>query len=115
MSRIQRLLIVEDDTRLRRSLARYFEMRGLAVSQAGSIHEATQLLDELDFDAVVLDVGLPDGDGLSLLPRTQANRSVVVSATPDPVRFEDCGVRHHMPKPVDLHELMYALDTLGPA
>ena len=101
----RRILIVEDETRLRRALVRYFEHCGVEVVEAASLREARASLARERFDAVVLDVGLPDGDGLSLLPVASARRAVVVTANPDPERFADCGVLHHLPKPVDLREL----------
>ena len=109
MTRGTHLLIVEDEVVLRRCLAAYFEAQGLRVSQAGSITEAAELLDRSEFDAAVLDVGLPDGDGLSLLERTNADRSLVITANPDPSRFERCGVQHHLQKPVDLRALSDAV------
>jgi DNA-binding response OmpR family regulator len=110
-----RILIVEDEVRLRRALVTYFERCGLEVAQAGSLQEARERLDLERFDAVILDVGLPDGDGLSLLPSTDARHSVVVSAHPDPQRFADCGVVHHLPKPVDLRELRSVVEAAAAA
>jgi DNA-binding response OmpR family regulator len=111
VQRNRRLLIVEDEIRLRRSIARYFELCGLEVAEAGSVLEAHRQLDAGEFDAFVLDVGLPDGDGLSLLERTQARRSVVVTAHPDRARFETCGVVRHLAKPLDLRELRSAVEA----
>lgn len=92
-------------------MARYFEGLGLQVTEAGSLGEAHRRLDAADFDAVVLDVGLPDGDGLTLLARTNARRSVVVTANPDPDRFEGCGVIRYLAKPLDLRELRSAVEA----
>ena len=109
----RRVLIVEDEIGLRCRLARYLEGRGLAVSQAGSLAEAETLLDREEFDAVVLDVGLPDGDGLTLLTRSPAERSLVITANPDPERFERCGVVHHLAKPLDLPEFVREVRMLS--
>ena len=105
------LLIVEDEAGFRRSMASYFEGCGLRVTEAGSVGEAHRRLDAEDFDAVVLDVALPDGDGLSLLARTDARRAVVVSGNPDPIRFEVRGVILYLAKPVDLCELRSAVEV----
>ncbi len=104
MQQSRRVLIVEDEIGLRRWLASYIEGRGLAVVQVGSLAEAEVELDREAFDAVVLDVGLPDGDGLTLLSRSSAERSLVITANPDLARFERCGVVHHLAKPLDLPE-----------
>ena len=117
MDRPNRVLIVEDELLLRSSLARYFRSKGLDVSEAGTLHEARKQLAEGGFDAVLLDVGLPDGDGLSLLATAGADRSLVITANPDPARFASKGVMHHLPKPLDLPQVMTALRelTLEPA
>jgi len=96
-------------------MSRYLERCGLEVTEAGSVGEAHRHLDAGDFDAVVIDVGLPDGDGLTLLARTDAVHSVVVTANPDPVRFEGCGVVRYLAKPLDLCELRSAVEAASRA
>ena len=100
---------------LRRYLVQYLRMKGAEVAEAGSLAEATTLLDRHDFDAVVLDVGLPDGDGLELLDRSPPERALVITATPDPARFERRGVLHHLTKPLDLPEFGREVHTLAGA
>lgn len=107
-----RVLIVEDEATLRRTLAAYLAGRGIAVVEAGSLAEARDALRARVFDALVLDVGLPDGDGLDLLELAGAWRALVVSAAPDPARFERRGVRHHLPKPLDLRRVAERLDRI---
>ena len=111
----RRILIVEDEVGLRRSLARYLESRGDSVMQAGCLAEAKIYLDRHDFDVVVLDVGLPDGDGLTLLQSTGAERSLVITAIPDPDRFARSGVRRHLTKPLDLIEFACEVHRLAEA
>jgi DNA-binding response OmpR family regulator len=107
-----RVLIVEDEATLRRSLAVYLEARGLAVAQAGSLAEARAALTVRAFDALVVDVGLPDGDGLELLEAAGARRALVVSAAPDPARYARHGVLHHLAKPLDLARVAERLDRI---
>ena len=111
MQKARRILLVEDETRLRRTLARCLHRQGLEVHQAGCLADAERRLDRERFDAVVFDVGLPDGDGLALLQRTSPQRSLVISATPSPERFARSGVLHHLTKPFDLSE--FARRVLG--
>jgi DNA-binding response OmpR family regulator len=115
MSSRQRVLIVEDERTLRRALVAFLRSKEIEVSEAGSLVEARAWLARGSFDVVVLDVGLPDGDGLSLLAAVGAQRSLVMSATPDPLRFAECGVRHHLAKPVDLQQLLCAVQGLARA
>ncbi len=99
-----RVLVVEDEVALRRYLVQYLRMKGAVVAEAGSLAEADTLLDRSDFDAIVVDVGLPDGDGLELLDRSPPERALVITANPDPARFALRGVLHHLAKPLDLRE-----------
>ena len=106
------ILIVEDNESLGRSLQVFLRGRGLDVTHAGSIGDARAQLDAGRFDAVLLDVGLPDGSGLDLLSRTGTQRSVVMTANPDPDDFERCGVAHFVPKPFDLEDVFQTLTKI---
>ena len=99
----RQILIVEDEPRLRRCLASFLSRRGWNVTAAGSLAEARAELAASSFDAAVLDVGLPDGDGLDLISRTGPQRSLIVSARPDASRYAERGVVHHLEKPLDLN------------
>ncbi len=112
MSDRRRLLIVEDETTLREALAGFFAGRGMEVQSAGSVAEARERLREGSFDAFLLDVGLPDGSGLSLIGVAPPERALVITARPDPEHFERYGVQHHLAKPVDLFELAREVDDL---
>jgi predicted glycosyltransferase/ActR/RegA family two-component response regulator len=108
------LLIVEDEGVLSGCLERFFTGRGLNVAVAGSIAEARSHLSQLNFDACLLDVGLPDGDGLSLIKDMDPARAIVITANPEEQRFADLGVQHLAPKPLDLDEIGELLDRLAP-
>jgi DNA-binding NarL/FixJ family response regulator len=61
------VLVVDDDARFRGLAARLLTAENLAVvGQAGTVAEANQLMAALRPDAVLVDVGLPDGDGIAL-------------------------------------------------
>jgi DNA-binding NarL/FixJ family response regulator len=86
---MQQVLIVDDDEavrdRLQRVLARAAPQAGCAM--AGSLAQAREALAARSFDVALLDVGLPDGSGLDLLPWLQAHapqvEAVVVSSLGD--------------------------------
>ena len=61
------LLIVEDEVLLRKQLAAYLEKLGVDVTGVGTLAAARQVVAELNFDFVLLDVNLPDGQGTDLL------------------------------------------------
>jgi two-component system response regulator TctD len=67
-----RLLIVEDSVALAVELSAAFARRNMACDIAGSAGDAEQLIQTTSYAAIVLDLGLPDEDGLSLLKRLRA-------------------------------------------
>ena len=62
-----RLLLLEDDPAIARTVAYALERDGLTVTHSLLVHDARQQLQRARFDLLVLDVGLPDGSGLDLL------------------------------------------------
>lgn len=62
-----RLLLLEDDPAIARTVAYALEREGLAVTHSLLVHDAREQLARSSFDLLVLDVGLPDGSGLDLL------------------------------------------------
>lgn len=62
-----RLLLLEDDPSIARTVAYALEREGLAVTHSLLVHDAREQLARSSFDLLVLDVGLPDGSGLDLL------------------------------------------------
>jgi two-component system response regulator TctD len=67
-----RLLLIEDDPDLARELADALERRGIAVDHARDAEEGEAFLRATQHDALLLDLGLPDEDGLALLRRLRA-------------------------------------------
>lgn len=100
-----RVLVVEDEPLLRRVLAASLRSTGSQVEEAASLDDAARCLARSRFDVLVVDVGLPDGDGLSLLPRVTPERALVITANPSAARFAEAGVRHHLRKPMDLRRV----------
>ena len=63
-----RLLVVEDDVLLRSTLVRHLRARGHEIAVADSVAAGSEQLGSGQFDAVLLDVSLSDGEGMELLP-----------------------------------------------
>jgi two-component system response regulator QseB len=62
-----RLLVIEDEDRLSAILKSKLGDCGFAVDIAGSAADATAALELVNYDAAILDLGLPDGDGIAVL------------------------------------------------
>lgn len=61
-----RILLVEDDPFLRNGLTELMEQAGYAMDACASVQEATKYVENDHYDLIVLDIGLPDGDGIGL-------------------------------------------------
>lgn len=113
------LLLLEDDASIRFPIARYFRERGVAVVEAGSCAEARGAIDASPPEVAVIDLNLPDGDGLDLLSelagRDLAIATIVLTggATIDrAVRAIQQGADHFLTKPVDLPGLYQIVERL---
>jgi DNA-binding response OmpR family regulator len=62
-----RLLVVEDELKLAQVLKRRLASEGFAVDAIETATDASEAINNFSYDALVLDLGLPDGDGMSLL------------------------------------------------
>ena len=107
-----RLLIVEDEPTLGELLRRNLAARGFAVDLAQSRADAAAFLDVEDYDAVLLDRRLGDGDGLALVKQIRGKGSeagiLFLTARDEPAdRIEglDAGADDYIVKPFDMDEL----------
>jgi DNA-binding NtrC family response regulator len=107
-----RLLIVEDEDVLARNLTKAFAARGLDVQHAPTIGLAARRAADDPPDVVLLDLRLPDGSGLDLVPvLVAADPDVVVimmtayGSVADAVRAMQAGARDYVQKPLDLEEI----------
>jgi DNA-binding response OmpR family regulator len=105
--------VVEDDQRLRSLVVRTLARAGLACDEAARISEAEELLSVHDYDLLVLDRRLPDGDGLEVCRRVRRQgfgRSILVlTALDDPastVEGLSDGADDYLGKPFDLDVLV---------
>ena len=110
----RRLLVVEDERHLANGLKLNLELEGYAVDVAATAREAAQLLLQPEtFDAIVLDVQLPDINGFDLCRRLRdaGNYIPVImltarSAAEDRVAGLEAGADDYMVKPFELGELL---------
>lgn len=114
---VRQLLLVEDETMIRTTLARLMTRAGFEVQAVGTANEALQLLDRHKFVAMVTDLGLPDSAGSDLLRRVfeiEPMLAVVVyTGANDAVTASDAfaqGVAAYLVKPTPTGELIAAVD-----
>lgn len=62
-----KILLIEDNEATRFGFVRYFSKEGYAVSEAADLSKAREALDIDNFDAIILDIGLPDGNGIDFI------------------------------------------------
>lgn len=102
-----RVLLVEDDNELRVLAAEGLARRGCTVDTARSISEARDALRMAHYDAVLVDRGLPDGDGLTIPSATDAPVIFITALGTTHNRIEglNAGADDYVVKPFDLDEL----------
>lgn len=107
-----RILIIEDDPVLLDGLKAGLGLLGATVDAVNSCADGHAALGTTSFDAIVLDLMLPDGSGLDLLTkiRSMGNRTPVLLLTAldevhDRIRGLDAGADDYLGKPFDLDEL----------
>ena len=114
-----RVLLVEDNPELVSLLVKGLARAGLAADSVGTVGDAKHVLATVKYAAVVLDLGLPDQDGLTLLRdmrRSADATPVLVLTARDGVTDRVTGLREgaddYLPKPFAMEELVARLQAL---
>jgi len=106
------VLIVDDEPPIRRLLHGTLTRAGYRVAEAANGRQALEALGEAQPDVVLLDLGLPDRDGLELIPaiRKQSKAAILIvsarDATEQKVTALDLGAVDYVTKPFDTEELL---------
>ena len=124
---MNKILIIEDDPKIARALRIRFESNGYETAHASDAILGANLALELRPDLIILDIGLPGGNGLQLAkklqnqPETQFTPIIFVTASKDPnlrQRAMEMRIAGLFEKPYDPEELLaaarYALGKVGP-
>jgi two-component system, OmpR family, phosphate regulon response regulator OmpR len=116
-----RLLLIDDDARLSTMVADYLGNAGFSVTTAGSLGAGRERLAAESFDALVLDLMLPDGDGLDLCRELRANARtrhlplLMLTARGEPldrIVGLELGADDYLPKPFEPRELLARVKAL---
>lgn len=106
------VLVIEDDREIRSLMQASLSVEGFAVQTAVSLSEARAMLKHKLPDLIVLDLGLPDGDGVQLvreLRKQHATPVIVVSARhqeAQKIELLDAGADDYLTKPFSVDELL---------
>ncbi len=111
-----RILILEDEVVLAKSIQRTLEKLGHTVTVAHTLAAGEQRFVERFPELTLLDLRLPDGSGLDLLPRllaldpaAQVLIMTAYASIEDAVRAIKLGARNYLQKPVSMQELRHAV------
>ena len=114
-----RILVIEDETRIIEILQEALSRAGFAADSASRCAEAREALSLMAYDAAVLDLGLPDGDGRALLTDLQSSRNKIPvlvltarDAVEDRVSGLDAGADDYLVKPFATAEVVARLRAL---
>ncbi len=117
----RRLLLIDDDERLTAMLGDYLRRQGFAVDTVGSLAAGRERLAQDSFDALLLDLMLPDGDGLDLTrelrssARTRRMPLLMLTARGEPtdrIVGLEMGADDYLPKPFEPRELLARVKAL---
>ena len=112
------ILIIDDDKSICKTLKLHFERQGSTVITAHYAAEGMQALDSLSSAIIILDIRLPDGNGVDLLEKIRHKGdnyySIIITAYPDmesTVKAVQSGVGEYIHKPLDIHEVDTAVEN----
>jgi len=109
-----KVLIVEDEVLFARAVMRRLQKSGYECAHVENLHDARNILKQFSPDIVLLDMRLPDGNGLDLLPEFVAKNAIVIVMTAhgeisDAVNAMKQGAIDYLKKPIDLEELLLSI------
>jgi len=112
------LLVVDDDERIRDLLKKYLLKQGFLVSVARDAVHARRLLEGLEFDLLVLDVMMPETDGISLTRELRQRMTTPIllltarGETEDRIAGLEAGADDYLAKPFEPRELLLRINAI---
>lgn len=107
-----KILIVEDEKELSKSMIAYLKAESYSCELAGDVNTAMTKIESFDYDCILLDISLPDGNGLTILEALKADKKtdglIIISAKnsiDDRIAGLNLGADDYLPKPFHLSEL----------
>lgn len=107
-----KILVIEDEKALSDSIVHYMNQEGYLCESVDKFSKAQEKINLYNYDCIVVDIGLPDGNGLNIIRELKANKSVtgivIISArnsVTDKIEGLDIGADDYLTKPFHLSEL----------
>lgn len=114
-----KILVIEDETALCETIVSYLEEEGYLCEHAGCIELGSEKINLYEYDCMLVDIGLPDGSGLSLIKELKRNHPetgiIIISARnsmDDKIMGLDMGADDYLTKPFHLPELNSRIKSL---
>jgi DNA-binding response OmpR family regulator len=114
-----KILIVEDEKNLADSIAEYLQQEGYICEIASKLSKADEKINLYNYDCVIVDIGLPDGSGLSVIRSLKENKVetgiIIISARDslsDKIDGLNIGADDYLTKPFHLSELNARIKSL---
>lgn len=114
-----KILIIEDEPELRKSMKQYLHQEGYVIESASDYSKALEKIEIYDYDCILVDITLPQGDGLDLIKQLKQNHSkagiIIISAknsSDDKIMGLDLGADDYLAKPFNLAELNSRIKAL---
>jgi hypothetical protein len=114
-----RILVVEDHSDTLEALSRLLNHFGHEIYTANDARSALDMINSKEFDVVLCDLALPDGNGYDVIAEAKRKRAVKAvalsgfAARDDIERGRKAGFDFHLAKPVDFHELRSVLGQIA--
>jgi two-component system phosphate regulon response regulator OmpR len=112
------LLVIDDDTRLRTLLGRFLGENNFEISLAKDAAEGRELMQNIKFDLLIVDVMMPNEDGVSFTASTRQNSSIPIIMLTARGEFDDrikgleVGADDYLPKPFEPKELLLRINNI---
>lgn len=114
-----KILVVEDEILLRESITEFLKSEGYIFEEVSTLFDAGERVELYDYDIILLDLGLPDGDGMSLIEKIKLKSDktgvIIISARnciDDRVGGLEKGADDYLIKPFHLSELNARINSL---
>ena len=111
LNQAKKILIVEDEALFARAVQKHMQKAGFGCEHAETLQDGRAIAKQFEPDIVLLDMRLPDGNGLDFLPELVASGVMVIVMTAygdlsDAVNAIKLGANDYLKKPIDLDELL---------